>query len=304
MIFVSRRPSLIAASIVRAFLALTMTLASVSAGAVAQSPYREPIDVYPGFGGMPIVIQREGPSYNEYLAQTRDALTNNGYRLWKWEGQTSKCQTCPIFIVPHERRIETEKVYAFIRAIETRKGELLRLYNADPQEYNLLALMAVGILGRESEFFESPRYRLKENAQWAIRLIKVVQIYLEGSDRDPELNSRGPTQIKIVPDKIAEAYGVRPDELYIPENAALATMGYLIEALAELKRRVVLNHLSFVTPDTYADYLPYIYFGSKRQLLNGTATPDRNIYIRDMRKYMSWVEIYEGPAHTGSMVLR
>lgn len=285
------RPGFAAAS---AALLLALAVAP-PARAVPDQPYRSPVQVFPTPMGMPVVVQTGGPSYDEHLAASRERLREHGYREWRWEGQPSRCQDCPLFILPRERAIEKPKVYAFIRQLETKREELIALYGADPQEYNLLAQMAVGILGRESEFFESPRYRLKENAQWAIRLIKVVQIYLEGSDRDPELNSRGPTQIKIVPEKIAATYGVKPDELYRPENAALATMGYLIDALAELKRRVVLNHLSFVTPDTYADYLPYIYFGSKRQLLNGTATPDRNIYIRDMRKYMTWIELYEGP---------
>lgn len=277
--------------LVTAALSCLLTLPAL---AVQPSPFQSPVRVYTTPHGMPVMLNTGGPSYDEYLKISRQQLKDSGYKAWKWEGQKSKCKTCPIFILPHKQELETSKVYAFIRALETKREELIRLYNADPQEYNLLAAMAVGILGRESEFFESPRYRVKENAQWAIYLIKVVEIYLDGSDRDPELNSRGPTQIKIVPEKIANAYKIEASDLYIPENAAVATMGYLIEALAELKRRVTLNHLSFVTPDSYADYLPYIYFGSKRQLLNGTATPERNIYIRDMRKYMTWIELYEG----------
>ncbi|MBX3019027.1 MAG: hypothetical protein KF767_14160 [Bdellovibrionaceae bacterium] len=295
--FVSLRRHL--SSVLRPLLGAGLVwIAASSAHGVQEHPFREPVQVFHTPYGMPIMVRTGGPTYDEYLKTSREELKSHGYQEWRWEGQKSKCTTCPIFILPKEREIETAKVYAFIRALETKRDDLLRLYGSDPQEYNLLAQMAVGILGRESEFFQSPRYRVKENAQWAIYLIKVVQIYLEGSDRDPELNSRGPTQIKIVPEKIAATFGVKHEDLYIPENAALATMGYLIEALAELKRRVTLNHLTFVTPDSYADYLPYIYFGSKRQLLNGTATPDRNIYIRDMRKYMTWIEIYEGPARS------
>lgn len=268
---------------------------NADAHAMLVEPYRPPLEIVQMSGEFAMVYKEEGSSYGEHLQGSRDLLTRKGYKVWSWTGQASKCKTCPIFILPHNEELENVKVYAFIRALESKKSELLALYGGDPQEYNLLAQIAVGILGRESEFFESPRYRVKENSQLTIRLVKVVQIYLEGSDRGTGLNSRGPTQIKIVPAKIAQKYGVTRDNLYIPENAALATMGYLMDILAELKRRVVLNHLSFITPNNYADYLPYIYFGSRRQLLNGTATPDQNIYIRDMRKYMTWIEIYEGP---------
>jgi hypothetical protein len=198
-----------------------------------------------------------------------------------------------LILTPLRPELKTAKVIAFLNALSSHKAELRALYRVSGAEYNLLAHMAVGILGRESQFFQSRRYMVKENLPWAVHLTKVIQIYLEGSDRPVSPNSRGPTQIKIVPAKIADYYGITENDLFLPENAAVATMGFLIEALAELKRRVVVNHLDFVTPETYVDYLPYIYFGATRLLISGQATPERNIYVRDMKRYMSWVSVEE-----------
>ncbi len=151
--------------------------------------------------------------------------------------------------------------------------------------------MAVGILGRESRFYESPRYRFKEAFPWAVHVMKIMRAAATGAAVD--LNSRGPTQIKIVPKRIASQYGVTVDNLHKPENAALATMGYLIEALTELKSRVKHQHLDYINESNYVDYLPYIYFGSTRRLINGDAHPQSNLYVSEMKKFMTWIELYE-----------
>ena len=225
------------------------------------------------------------------LIQEHNLLDNNGYVPWEW--QKSTCTNCEVFLLPTRDEVRTEKVRLFIQALAAHKAELQELYGVDGREYNLLAHMSVGILGRESLFFPSRRYRLKEAMPWAVRLAKILEIYIEGSNKKPSDNSRGPTQIKIVPTKVADRYGIEPDNLYIPENAAIATVGYLIEALGELKRRIVTNKLDFITPANYVDYLPYIYFGGTRALVQKTATPESNGYVRDMKRYMSWIEVYE-----------
>lgn len=231
------------------------------------------------------------PTTREGLNQLRQSLFLNGYKSWAW--LESDCRDCNIVFLSERPELHTPKVQAFIRALENSKAEIVAMYQADPQEYNLLAQMAIGILGRESKFFESRRYRLKEDYPTLVSVVKAVQAYLNG--RSPSASSRGPTQIKIVPELIENRYGVTPDNLWVPENAARATMGFLIEALAELKQRARNNRWEFVTPETYADYLPYIYFGAVGQLRNRTATPETNLYIREMKGYMGWLEMYERP---------
>ena len=205
-------------------------------------------------------------------------------RPWIWG--TSSCDSCGLKIVATNPQLLTSQVQTFIRTLENKKSELQTIYGVSGSEYNLLAQMAIGILGRESQFFKSRRYVLKEQFPWAVEIAK-------GLAGDTTRNSRGPTQIKIVPARIAEIYEITPDQLWVPENAALATMGFLIETLGELKRRIIVNKLSFVNEANYVDYLPYIYFGSTTRLISGKADPSHNIYIRDMKKYMSWVEVFE-----------
>ena len=216
----------------------------------------------------------------------------------KWDRSKPNCRGCEIrFVVNTPALARSVKVAAFIRALEEKKPELIAIYHGGTglrdTEYNMLAHMAIGILGRESEFFASYRYIVKSTAPWSVSFLKYIRYWLYNKPID--MNSRGPTQIKFLPKRATDLYGIQPHDLDNPAKAAIATMAFLIEAFSELKGMAVKHKLDFVGPATYPDYLPYIYFGARRQLIEKTATPDRNIYIRDMRKYMNWVEIYERP---------
>jgi len=227
---------------------------------------------------------------HDFAAQVRTELESQGFARWEWL-KSQDCFHCEMVFVPLDPSLRTENVRRFMQALSAHKEELLTLYRVSGPEYNLLAQMAVGILGRESRFFESPRYRAKEAFPWAVHLMKILRAAATGAAVDQ--NSRGPTQIKIVPARIARHYQVTTENLNVPENAALATIGFLIEALDELKTRIVRQHLNHINENNYADYLPYIYFGATRLLIKGEAHPEKNIYVRDMKKYMSWIEVYE-----------
>lgn len=233
-------------------------------------------------------------SLEQSLVQEHSLLNNNGYTQWEW--LRNDCNDCEVFFLPVRAEVRTEKVRLFIQALAAHKAELQELYHISGPEYNLLAHMSVGILGRETLFFTSKRYQLKEAMPWAVHLAKIIESYLEGAKGQITDNSRGPTQIKIVPTKVADRYGITSDNLYIPENAAIATMGYLIEALGELKRRIISNDLGFIGPQNYVDYLPYIYFGRTKALVQKVATPASNSYVQDMKRYMTWIEVYERQA--------
>lgn len=211
-----------------------------------------------------------------------------------WQFGNSDCQTCPVYFEPMHSAVKTEKVRAFLQALSVHKFELIELYESDPQEYNLLAHMAVGILGRESLFFESWRYEIKESAQGAVSLVKAFRSYLSDGEWAASRNSRGPTQIKIVPGRVRDFYGIDEDDLIHPQAAAVATMGILIEALRELKQRAENRGWAHIQSSSYVDYLPYIYFGATRRLIDGSATPASNIYVQDMKRYMLFVRVYEG----------
>lgn len=221
------------------------------------------------------------------------AASIEGGDIVPWQWTKSTCQDCGIIFEAKHKDLQSEKVQSFIHALEDSKTEITALYKSNSQEYNLLAHMAIGILGRESKFFKSLRYLAKEEMQAGVSLLKTARSVLPKYRNQTTTNSRGPTQIKEIPKLIADYYHMTSEDLDEPENAARATMGFLIEALRELKQRVKNNNLDFVTKSTYVDYLPYIYFGATHQLLKKTATPEQNMYIKAMKTYMSWVRVYE-----------
>lgn len=99
-------------------------------------------------------------------------------------------------------------------------------------------------------------------------------------------NSRGPTQIKRIPRKIKEEYGYVKEDLNDPYISAIATMGFLAQSLKQLNNYKIPR-------SEYLNYLHYIYMGSVSQIKNKTATPNKNIYLRNIRKYMSEVDIIQ-----------
>ncbi len=241
-------------------------------------------------------------TFEQYRQQKLDAqikteraeISQLGFRQWDWDRRTQQNSPDSFIIFPIHEEVRFPKAREFMTALSAQKAELMDLYKdkapVTDAEYVMLARLAVGFLGAESEFFRSSRYVMKEAcifcfaaAKWGASLVGLA---------DNDEMSRGPIQMKNVPDLIEEKYGITERDLNDPTNAARAIMGYLIEALAQLKRTAKNNDLTYINADTYEDYLPYIYFGSSRKLINGTATPDKNLYIQKMRGYMEWVEVY------------
>ncbi len=224
-----------------------------------------------------------------------------GYRQrWDWQ-QRPNCHNCRLVLETNNSNVDSLKVRMFLAAIGSSKSTILSLYSTSTDyneqklksdEYNLLALMAFGIIGNESKFFGSMKYTIKESIPLIVSAAKEINGLLR-PDYKASPNSRGPSQIKVIPRKIAERFQMTPADLKDPEKAALATMGFLIESLQQLKRMAINHKLDYINQQTYVDYLPYIYFGKAKALVDHTATPDRNIYIQQLKKYMEWVDVYE-----------
>ncbi len=162
----------------------------------------------------------------------------------------------------------------FVAALDREKEKLMRIYKLENDDYNELARLSFGILGNESQFGQSQRYWIKEQFPWLVALLK-------GEGFDTSSNSRGPTQIKKVPKLVAEHFGVTKESLIKPEHSAVATLGFLAEALNELKVRE--RHHPDITPYNRFEYLHYIYTGRHLEIDRATATPEQNIYYRNMR---------------------
>jgi hypothetical protein len=173
----------------------------------------------------------------------------------------------------------------FVSALDDEKKNLMEMYNLDNDEYNNLAQLSFGILGNESEFGMGNKYVVKENAQTGVTILKS----LKGNN---STNSRGLTQIKEVPKKIIDEYGIKIDDLKSPRSAAIATMGVLAQKLQSLKR---IEHLhSAITPENRMDYVLYLYYGNAKEIKQNTATPDLNNYVQNVKKYSeNYLELYQ-----------
>lgn len=220
------------------------------------------------------------------------AQAASAYQEVPWSFGSSTCQNCGIsFKLSFKDHQDNPKVVEFLQTLSKEKHNILKIYGSDPQEYNLLAHMAVGILGNESTYFNSFRYHVKSHSQLVIQWSKAIKAWFGGYEASA--NSKGPTQIKRIPDRIERFYNITEKDLWEPKWAAVSTMGFLIEALEELKNRANNNNLEMITPATYVDYLPYIYFGGAKKLVNRTATPDTNIYVKNMKLHMKKVSVLE-----------
>ncbi|PIK15706.1 hypothetical protein [Halobacteriovorax sp. JY17] len=179
---------------------------------------------------------------------------------------------------------QTKTAIEFMGEIDKRKGEITKLYGLTDHEYNELSKLAFGILGNESQFGKSKKYHIKEALPWLVAIAK-------GNGTNTSSNSRGPTQIKTVPKKIAKKYGTTKDNLEQPKMAAVATMGFLAEALAELKAKEKFH--PGINEENRFNYIHYIYMGKSSEITKATATPMRNIYFKQILNFNKGLEVYE-----------
>lgn len=197
----------------------------------------------------------------------------SSYAPYNYSPKSSESQATAFYINDSSRRNETSIRY--VNALATEKEKLMKLYNLDNDEYNELAKLAFGILGNETDYGRSFKYHVKESMPWVVALFK-------GNGLDTSRNSRGLTQMKRVPTLIVKEYGISKEELGEPEKAAIATMGFLADALVELKSKARQN--PDINSDNQYDYLHYIYMGKSKEITERTATPEKNIYFRQIRE--------------------
>lgn len=177
-----------------------------------------------------------------------------------------------------------------MQTLADKKFELIKDFGIDNDTYNELAMLTLGIAEQESEFGsrKAGKYHVKEGAQWLVNTWKGVK-RLFGA-KESHVNSRGLTQIKLGCYKDADTialmkkYGINEDNLCEGDKAAIATMIALAcmykNELPAMKKKMEEQNIST------ADALLYCWQGKKGHITNGTATPDQNIYIQNVRKYM------------------
>lgn len=180
----------------------------------------------------------------------------------------------------------------FAQTLVNNKRNIQEQFNLSSDEYNRLVDLALGMAEQESKFGTSDKYKIKDYIpDWLLDTAKRISRGKSGA------RSRGLTQIKIGSDnkemqKLYNSYGITEDNITDVDKSALATIIRLANMYnTEVKGR------NFQTSDgtTINPYhaLMYKWLGKNDELVNGTATPDKNIYIRNVGTYSRKFNMYE-----------
>lgn len=191
---------------------------------------------------------------------------------------------------------------SFVKALESEKKKLMRIFNLSNDDYNDLASVAYGIMGNESDFGRSKKYWIKEHDQGDVILMKAAKRLWNGKnpfDKSVLNTSRGFTQIKDLPEGEwkKEYPGITKETLGDPKNSAVGTIAYLVDAVKVLKNIAAENsgdpRKVKITKENLVDYLGYIYQGRRGALTSSSdpANADFNTYVQKLRKNMSYIEI-------------
>uniref|UniRef100_A0AAU8MHY0 YkuD like protein n=1 Tax=Geladintestivirus 6 TaxID=3233138 RepID=A0AAU8MHY0_9CAUD len=182
----------------------------------------------------------------------------------------------------------------YANTLSTNKQKLQAELNLSSSEYNRLAQLAMGLAEQESNFGTGtswdPRrnYKLKQNLEGLVRLVK-----------GGEAASIGYTQIKYDNDiknkdlkKLYDSYGVTKENLRTPQGAAVATMlrlGFVYNN--EIKGGQFKDEKG-KRMNLY-DALLYKYNGRHKTLKSGHATPESNVYIKNVKAYANQNDYFE-----------
>jgi hypothetical protein len=244
----SRSLFLILVSLLSTSIASSVFAASVP---VATHPTRSVV-----FGASPAVALR-APAKRFPSTRYRsalDSLLDDG-----WEPLTSEWGT-PLysdvrFLVKNDL-LAPGFTRPFLAALEENKLNLMRIFYLSDDEFNRLALMAFGVAAQESKFATSLKYLVKENAQGGVTLLKQFQAWNAGREYEGK-NSRGPTQIKSVPEKLKRYYRIDEASLSRPKNAAIATVAFLAQTYNEMLVRSRNPRFHFINSESIYDYTHY-----------------------------------------------
>lgn len=202
------------------------------------------------------------------------------------------------------KQIKNENIKEYIKGIEDSKESLMKEFDIDSSTYNKFAEYALGIAEQESKFGVSAKHSVKEmfpdehiesmkrisNAYESLKDGDYSEAldYIQG-DKTVSHRSRGITKIKIDGDNketqaIYKKYGINKDSLDDVKNAATGTM---IRLLSIYKNEVLGRDFRDVdgNPVDSGDIVLYKYSGQNKPIRNNDLTPDKNIYLNNVKKY-------------------
>ncbi len=219
--------------------------------------------------------------------------------------------------------VSTPTTRTFVNTLAAEKAKLMKIYGFTNDEYDDLARLSFAIMGNETDFGESTKFKIKENAQglvigakfasmqWdslteskAQFLSSVTNLFaykiLPASDLDKASNtSRGFTQIKILPvDDLKKHYpGITKENLTDPKNSAIATMIYLSKALSSIKTIAMNNSVNpkrvQITQANMIEMIGYLYTGRGKALRSedDPATPESNLYVQGLYRNLKLINV-------------
>ena len=180
--------------------------------------------------------------------------------------------------------------------LASQKHSLSRELGLDNDTYNELAMLVLGMAGQETQWGKPTAginifkghcsYWIKENAEWLVNTLK----WLKGNR---SYNSRGINQIKIegyIGDKAVNQevknlmlrHGITKDNLTDPKKSAVATM-ILLSSIYKDELPALRDQMEKLNMSKM-DAVLYCYSNHKNEIKNGTATPDRNNYVKNVKK--------------------
>ncbi len=224
------------------------------------------------------------------LSEIEQNLVQLGYKKWEW--QKSNCQNCDWIIIPSNENVTNDLTMRFINTLIAESHHITKIYNINKQEYILLSKLAVAVLGAESFFYLNQNYLIKDQLTPIRQFVKKLRSM--AFNKAYNRPSRGPTQIKIIPKKIKEYYQIQDDQLFIPEFAAVSTIGYLIESHKELKQRIKNNKLKHhLQVSNNIENLAYMYIGLTNLVVQNIKPKAGNSYVTQVLRYFNWTIVYE-----------
>ena len=232
----------------------------------------------------------------------------------------------PIKIKVLNKDFETKEVKNMAKTLEDNKSQIMKDANIDNDTYNRLSKMAISLSLQETKGGTDYNIRInghgipgtnKEEQQGLVSGLKNVNSLLTKYKKDPmssiedfaafsffgttplitektSVNSKGMTQIKYDAQNKElvsqfKKYGITKDNLNQGKNAAIATVLMLSymhnNELPSLKEKIKKMNIS----DEEA--LLYLNQGKKSEIVNGTATPKKNMYIKNIKKYSDQISL-------------
>ena len=176
-------------------------------------------------------------------------------------------------------KTDAPKAVEMAQSIVNNKQKLMKDLKINGDIYNELAKLTLGLAGQESKYGTSIKFKLKTEA---------TQDLLKSITGNNSFNSKGLTQIKFdgvneEVKKLFNKYGITKDNLNSGDNAALAQ----IILLSHMYNNELPAYRKYTKEKNISDMdaLLYLNQGKRDELINKTATPDKNIYIQNVKKF-------------------